>query len=155
MEYVFDELKQFMTKEITEYTINQYYMYPNLVKGKKYLIVYYSEKNQEQITTIEYAGKFNFIDDVNNGPYADFEGIYFNGINNECKNELTLSFRIIDNIYCSNTNDNTTYKFFELEHDFNKKNILDIFNYIILNNNLNGMPNDIEIYIDEISMRIF
>ena len=52
MEFIFDELKQFIIKEITEIQIIENQSYPKLSTHKKYLIVHYKDDNPNQIKLI-------------------------------------------------------------------------------------------------------
>jgi len=162
MEYIFNELKQYVIKEITENVIIEGQTYPNLIKGKKYLIVYYEKDEKDEkdvkdenlvnIKMVEYAGKFSNISPCFPGAYGDLcEGIFFKGIieNNGVSTKITGEYD------CNRTFNNFLHKFFELEYNFNEKNILDIYTFIIQNAIHTDIQTDILINSDDVSVCIF
>lgn len=156
MEYIFNELKQYVIKEITDNVIIEKQTYPNLIKGKKYLIVFYekdeNDKNLNYIKMVEYAGKFDHMSPCYPGAYGDFcEGIFFKGI---IEKEYT-SYYVTGEYNCSRTSNYFLHTFYELEYNFNEKNILDIYTFIIENVIHTDIKTDISINSNDVSICIF
>jgi hypothetical protein len=160
MEYILDELKQFVIKEITETEILENQPYPKLLKHKKYLIVHYKEENPEKIKLIGYAGRLCDITPYYPGAYGDLgEGISFFGIYREnriVKSSSYTLYTIIKGIsFPKNYDTNFSLKFYELEDNFCKQNILDSFSHVTINNDLNNIPNIIQMHLTKISISIW
>lgn len=160
MEPVFDELKQYIIKEITDNVDLEGQKYPNLLEHKKYLIVYFDNKNPNQLKLIEYAGRFCVMTPCYPGAYGDLgEGIYFFGIYREnnifCSSKSYVAHHITGKYNCYRTDNNFLHKFYELEDSFCKQNFLDIYSHVVTNNNLNGISNTIQINSTKISSCIY
>lgn len=153
MENIFDELKQFVVKEISDTIILQNQAYMNLINGKKYLIVYFDKYNKPIL--LEYAGKFYCSTPCYPGAYGDLaEGYFFYGITNVDDN-ITYAITGEFNSYRLNVNITYTNKFYELEDNFDKKVFQDVFLHITTNNNLNQIENNIQIYSSDESICIY
>jgi hypothetical protein len=150
MEAVFDELKQYITKEVKDKIILENTEYVNLKRGKKYLIVYYGV--QDNVLLVEYGGKFESMDACYPGAYGDIgEGYYFYGIVNNEYPSYCLASEIRD----MRLDYKYKFVFYELEENFNQQIFNDTYSHITSNNNLNDKQNDIEIYICDISIMIY
>jgi hypothetical protein len=124
MENILEELKQFCIKEVTEKIILERQEYWNLIKNKKYLIIYYEYDYPNKIKLIQYAGKFSDKTPCYPGAYGDsFEGYYFYGINKKSDNYMETSYFITGeyNGNCFESKLSLRYKFFELENIFCEK----------------------------------
>lgn len=159
METIFDELKQFIVKEITEIQIIQNQPYPNLLEDKKYLIVHHDDNNPKKIKLIQYAGRLNNITPYYPGPYGDLgEGISFFGVyrENRIVSGCYTYYTIINNISFPKSYDkNFPLKFYELEDIFCKQNILDSFSHVNVNNNFNNITNTIQMHLTKINISIY
>lgn len=160
METIFDELKQFIINEITEIQIIENQPYPKLLTNKKYLIVHHKNDNPNQIKLIQYAGRLTDITPYYDGPYGDLgEGIAFFGIyreNRVVKSDSYSFYTIISGYDFPKTYDNNfPLKFYELEDNFCKQNILDSFSHVTVNNDLNNIPNTIQINLGKIYISIY
>ena len=159
MEFVFDELKQYIVKQITDTISIKDQKYLNLTKNKKYLIVHYQD-NLDQIKVIEYAGRFSHMSPYYAVGYECYmkEDYAFFGIYRE--NKVIDS---VSNPYSTYhlANDFNSYNyydqcaFYELEDSFCKQNCLNTYSHIVTNNNLNGISNTIDIRLTKMSMHIF
>ena len=159
MEFVFDELKQYIVKKVS-YDNRNPIKYANVIKNKKYLIVYYhtdKETKQKTIKLIEYPGKFSNVNIPRGGPDSYFiEGYEFYGIYQENNNNLSLrqSYYITGEFNCDRTDGKLSHEFYELEDIFSSQNISNIYDHIVINNKLNDIQNTITIKISEISICI-
>ncbi len=142
MEIIFDELKQYVVKEVQDKKIFYSKLhwdtnpseikYWNLDQQKKYLIVYFDRKsnpnlNSNQIVLIEYAGKFNriYISERQSSYDLWFEGYWFTGYN---YNKKSKHEHLVTNEFnCPRTRHHCQHKFYELEYNFELENLKQIY----------------------------
>ena len=152
MNIIFDEIKQFIVKEIIDkhQNISKFdYEYWNLEKNKKYIIVYFDAPNYDNpnktLVAFEFAGYFSEIyefDPVIGGwdyMYSNPEGYVFCNPSNTDKHTPT------GEEHCSRTSGELFHKFYELEYNFESNNLKQIYQNLIYyfqlnsNNNFNSI----------------
>lgn len=164
MQYVIDELKQFIVKKVKyiekKDTLWSYY---NLIKNKKYLIFYSDqindndEINYHNVKIIEYMGNFSHFTHCKPGSYGDLlEGYYFYGINKSHIDKNTTTYYATGELNRNYFEDNfdLIHTFYELEDTFTEKNMLETFTHIIKNNEINKINSTIKIISNSCSIKI-
>lgn len=127
---IFDELSQFVIKEITEQQVKGHNIY-NLEKYKKYLITYFDDDNI--ISCIQFAGYFYKHDNSYNPGLGMTESYDFASTESGETSANVIIYSDLNSNFQEFIN-YTKIIFYELEYNFNYDNITNIFN--LIKNNL-------------------
>lgn len=151
MEELYDYLSVYIIKETNDITISEKksgtgriskYDHINLIKGKKYLMVYYGDdydkcNDNNKIIGFKFPGAFNYYNPGGEGPYGELsEGYYFDDIRSVA-DQSSGSTRYYQ--YGSFLH-SEIYKFFEIKNEFEYTHFFDI----IKNNYHYGIEYDID-----------
>lgn len=131
MDIIFDNLKQFVIKEVKEKIKLDKHDFFDLKKNTKYLVCYYNENNEP--ICCEYLGYFAHIDNDWDDPYQcdAYYGYYFtHNLNSNTSFGGVREYDLWDD-----EKDYSYHKFFELDNTFNFITMEDIYKFVASNTN--------------------